>query len=54
MRITTSEFSYGISVNMSVTVRVYGLAGVAPVAIFVFDIAPDRWKSRERCRASSS
>ena len=42
---TTSEFSYGMSVNMSDTLRVNGLASVAASATLRFVIAPDRWTS---------
>ena len=47
---TTSEFSYGINVNMLATVMVAGLASVAAVNIKSFGeegrvMAPERWKS---------
>ena len=45
MRSTTSEFSYGIAVNMSATVSAVGVAGVAAAAIRALVIAPERCTS---------
>ena len=42
---TTSEFSYGMAANMSLTLSSYGSAGVAPSAMRRLVMAPDRWTS---------